>query len=145
MPTRWTAPCRDGLGLRWSFMGPFQTIDLNAKTGIAEYCRNLGPMYHGLAKEQADPRAWSPELVDTIERQLRQRTPAEAIPARQRWRDRVLAKLGQFQARAGLTASSRSGRHARPPAILDFPQLTSGRPKAPRGPWSASNGGGDRG
>ncbi len=32
----------DGLGLRWCFMGPFQTIDLNAKTGVAEYCRNLG-------------------------------------------------------------------------------------------------------
>ena len=51
----------DGLGLRWSFMGPFQTIDLNAKTGVAEYCRNLGPMYYGLAKEQADPRPWTPE------------------------------------------------------------------------------------
>lgn len=47
----------DGLGLRWFFMGPFETIDLNAATGVAEYCRNLGPMYHGLAREQADPRA----------------------------------------------------------------------------------------
>lgn len=87
----------DGLGLRWCFMGPFQTIDLNARTGVAEYCRNLGPMYYGLAKEQADPRPWTQELVETIEGQLRQRTPADAIASRQRWRDQYLAKLGAFK------------------------------------------------
>ena len=26
-----------GLGLRWSFMGPFETIDLNAPGGVADY------------------------------------------------------------------------------------------------------------
>ena len=57
--TRLIARFRMASGLRWSFMGPFQTIDLNAKTGVAEYCRNLGPMYYGLAKEQADPRPWT--------------------------------------------------------------------------------------
>ena len=35
-------------------MGPFETIDLSAKNGIAEDCHNLGPMYFDLAKEQAD-------------------------------------------------------------------------------------------
>ena len=83
----------DGLGLRWFFMGPFKTIDLNAKTGIAEYCRNLGAMYHGLAKEQADPRPWGPKLVETIERQLRDLTPSMTISEQQAWRDRCLAKL----------------------------------------------------
>lgn len=87
----------DGLGLRWCFMGPFQTIDLNARTGIAEYCKNLGPMYYELAREQADPRPWSPDLVDTIERKLRQQTPATDLPGRQSWRDAYLAKLGRFK------------------------------------------------
>ncbi len=27
-----------GLGLRWSFMGPFATIELNAPGGVADYC-----------------------------------------------------------------------------------------------------------
>ncbi len=89
----------DGLGLRWCFMGPFQTIDLNAKTGVAEYCRNLGPMYHGLAKEQADPRPWTTALVETVERQLRRQTPAHAIASKQRWRDGYLAKLALFKRR----------------------------------------------
>jgi 3-hydroxyacyl-CoA dehydrogenase len=87
----------DGLGLRWFFMGPFKTIDLNAKTGIAEYCRNLGAMYHGLAKEQADPRPWSPSLVEAIERQLRDLTPSMTIAEQQAWRDRCLAKLAHVK------------------------------------------------
>ncbi len=87
----------DGLGLRWCFMGPFQTIDLNAKSGVAEYCRNLGPMYYGLAQEQADPRQWPSALVDTVERDLRRTTPSNAIAARQRWRDGFLARLIHFK------------------------------------------------
>jgi 3-hydroxyacyl-CoA dehydrogenase len=83
----------DGLGLRWFFMGPFETIDLNAQQGVAEYCRNLGPMYYRLAKEQADPREWQPQLVAQIEQQRRIMTPADALPARRAWRDRCLAAL----------------------------------------------------
>ena len=30
---------RDGLALRWSFMGPFETIDLNAPGGVRDYCQ----------------------------------------------------------------------------------------------------------
>jgi 3-hydroxyacyl-CoA dehydrogenase len=83
----------DGLGLRWFFMGPFETIDLNAQHGVAEYCRNLGPMYYDLAKEQADPRPWTPALVTAVEEERRRRTAAEGLPARRTWRDRCLAAL----------------------------------------------------
>lgn len=84
----------DGLGLRWFFMGPFQTIDLNAAQGVAEYCRNLGPMYYGLAREQADAREWTADLVARIETELRMQVPAAELAARRSWRDRVLAYLG---------------------------------------------------
>lgn len=83
----------DGLGLRWFFMGPFETIDLNAQDGIAQYCRNLGPMYRELAEEQADPRDWSADLVRDVETQRRKRTQAHELPARRHWRDRCLALL----------------------------------------------------
>jgi 3-hydroxyacyl-CoA dehydrogenase len=83
----------DGLGRRWAFLGPFETIDLNANSGIAEYCMKLGPMYLDLAKDQADPRPWTPELVATIEQQLRTRTPADALAERRAWRDVQLARL----------------------------------------------------
>ena len=32
---------RDGLALRWSFMGPFETMDLNAPGGVRDYARAL--------------------------------------------------------------------------------------------------------
>jgi 3-hydroxyacyl-CoA dehydrogenase len=83
----------DGLGLRWSFMGPFETIDLNAANGISEYCANLGPMYFGLAKEQADPREWGPELVAGIEKKMRAALPASDLAKRRDWRDRFLEAI----------------------------------------------------
>jgi L-gulonate 3-dehydrogenase len=87
------AAISEGLGLRWFFMGPFETIDLNAQGGIADYCDKLGPMYHDLAKEQADPRPWGKALVAAIEGQLRQKTAAGQLDARKAWRDRCLAAL----------------------------------------------------
>ena len=36
---------RDGLGLRWSFMGPFATIELNAPGGVADYCARYSGFY----------------------------------------------------------------------------------------------------
>ena len=35
----------DGLGLRWSFMGPMKTIHLNAPEGVADYVERYGSMY----------------------------------------------------------------------------------------------------
>ncbi len=87
------AAISEGLGLRWFFMGPFETIDLNAQGGVADYCSKLGPMYYDLAKEQADPRAWSEALIATVEKQRREKTPADRLDARKAWRDRCLAAL----------------------------------------------------
>ncbi|CAM4060461.1 3-hydroxyacyl-CoA dehydrogenase [Bordetella tumbae] len=87
------AAMADGLGLRWCFMGPFATIDLNAANGVAQYCENLGPMYYGLAKEQADPREWGPALIAGIEARMRETVPAQALPERRRWRDRFLSRI----------------------------------------------------
>lgn len=87
------AAVSEGLGLRWFFMGPFQTIDLNAQGGIGDYCRKLGPMYHDLAKEQAHARPWSEALVKKVESACREQVPAQALELRKAWRDRCLAGL----------------------------------------------------
>lgn len=84
---------RDGLGLRWFFMGPFETIDLNARDGIGEYCRNLGKMYFELAQEQADPREWTEDLVNRIQHEREVLLPRSELKARQSWRDATLAHL----------------------------------------------------
>ncbi len=87
------AAIADGLGLRWSFIGPFETIDLNSAQGVAGYCDMLGQLYYDLAKEQAEPREWTPELVARINEERRAALPMNQHQARQDWRDRQLAAL----------------------------------------------------
>jgi L-gulonate 3-dehydrogenase len=83
---------KDGLGLRWSFMGPFETIDLNAPGGLRDYCGRYGPLYYDVAKE-AVARPWSDELIGTVESERLRLLPASERPARQGWRDRRLMGL----------------------------------------------------
>ena len=84
---------KDGLGLRWSFMGPFETIDLNAPAGIADYCARYGPMYESIAKEQTDTSAWSGELVAGLESQRRELLDEAQLLERRIWRDGRLMAL----------------------------------------------------
>ena len=90
---------RDGLGLRWSFMGPFETIDLNAPGGVVDYCDRYGEVYYEMAQTQL-PRRWDEALVRRIERERRQRLPASELDARSAWRDRHLIELIAHKRRA---------------------------------------------
>lgn len=83
----------EGLGPRWSFMGPFETIDLNAPGGIEDYARRLGPLYHKVALDRRDPSLWSPALVARIALERRDLLPADQLAARSAWRDRRLLAL----------------------------------------------------
>ena len=56
-PADLDALVKHGLGLRWSFMGPLETIDLNAPGGLEDYCERYGPLYAELQK-QMTPREW---------------------------------------------------------------------------------------
>lgn len=42
----------EGLGLRYSFMGAFETIDLNAPDGVVDYCERYGENITVVCKEQ---------------------------------------------------------------------------------------------
>jgi 3-hydroxyacyl-CoA dehydrogenase len=85
---------RDGIGLRWSFMGPFETIDLNAPGGIADYLRRYGPLYQAIEAEQAAPLDWTDAaLLAQLERERRAQLKAERLPERSAWRDRRLMAL----------------------------------------------------
>ena len=83
---------RDGLGLRWSFMGPFETIDLNAPGGVADYCARYGVPYYEMAQSQR-PRRWEEALVRRVEAERRGDLPGQDLAARAAWRDRRLMQL----------------------------------------------------
>lgn len=83
-----------GLGLRWSFMGPFETIDLNAPNGIDDYCARLAPMYQRLTALR-DPAAqpWPDTAITAATAERRAISPASNLPVRRQWRDATLMAL----------------------------------------------------
>jgi len=91
------ATVKHGLGLRWSFMGPFETIDLNAPGGLADYCARYGALYNEVQQEMT-PCELTPELVGDIHDTQRQILPMDDHAARQVWRDRRLMALLAHQA-----------------------------------------------
>ena len=84
---------REGLGLRWSFLGPFETIDLNAPGGVREYAEVLGPLYHSINASRSNPKLWSESLIAKAEAEMRAKIPAEKLEERRNWRDRRLMAL----------------------------------------------------
>ena len=84
---------RDGLGLRWSFMGPFETIDLNAPGGLADYAKRYGPMYRDMAQDQAAPADWAEEAMTPLHDARRAELSIDAVASRHFWRDSRLAAL----------------------------------------------------
>ncbi|MCF8109313.1 MAG: 3-hydroxyacyl-CoA dehydrogenase [Desulfohalobiaceae bacterium] len=93
---------RDGLGLRWSFMGPFQTIDLNSPKGIAEYAERLSPLYLSVARSRSDPQPWSREAIHRAEQEVRPKRVQDDIPKSRLWRDKLLLALKKWKMDAGL-------------------------------------------
>jgi L-gulonate 3-dehydrogenase len=88
-----------GLGLRWSFMGPMETIDLNAPEGVPDYSRRYGPIYHQVAQE-ATPRPWDEKLFGQAAKDRRAILPMEQHVERQKWRDRRLMALARHKKEA---------------------------------------------
>ncbi len=84
---------KDGLGLRWSFLGPFETIELNAPGGIADYCARYAGFYRRLQAAPAGPGVFAPENIERMLAQWSKDAGRERLEARSRWRDRRLAAL----------------------------------------------------
>lgn len=85
-----------GLGLRWSFMGPFETIDLNAPGGIEDYAHRLRGLYAGMVRNPA-PVPWPDDVVRKATNERRAVLAAEDLARRRAWRDAVLARLAVFK------------------------------------------------
>ncbi|WP_321799360.1 3-hydroxyacyl-CoA dehydrogenase [Caballeronia sp. J97] len=83
---------RDGLAMRWSFMGPFETIDLNAPGGVADYAARYAGTYRSIAASRK-PFDWSAETLGKLDAERRAALPRDQIEARSRWRDRRLMAL----------------------------------------------------
>src|SRR5262245_3049194 len=80
---------KDGLGLRWSFMGPFETIDLNAPGGVPDYAKRYGQVLRGMmGNTRTEP--WDAALVAKVDGERRKLMPQARHAEREAWRDKRL-------------------------------------------------------
>ncbi|MEO1020646.1 MAG: 3-hydroxyacyl-CoA dehydrogenase, partial [Pseudomonadota bacterium] len=88
---------REGLAVRWSIIGPFETGDLNAPQGIRDYVDRYQHIYVDLHEAQKRRVDWDGPVLDQIEAERRDRLPADQLAARQAWRDRQLMALARHR------------------------------------------------
>lgn len=97
---------RSGLGRRWSVIGPFETVDLNTRGGIAAHAQRMGPAYERMGAERGQHDPWDEELVDRVERERRALLPLSDWADRVQWRDQQLMKLNaHLEAQSVVSAS----------------------------------------
>ena len=89
---------KDGLGLRWSFLGPFETIELNAPGGIPEYCARYTGFYKELAAAAAGPEVYQSPNVDRVIAAWPHQPTPERIAALTQRRNQRLAALAAHKA-----------------------------------------------
>lgn len=84
---------RDGLGLRWSFMGPFETIELNAPGGIADYCARYGASLTEMVAESGSGKPFGKKNVQKVMEEWTGSQTPERVATLSQWRDGRLAAL----------------------------------------------------
>jgi L-gulonate 3-dehydrogenase len=85
----------EGLGLRWSIIGPFETADLNTRGGIASHAERIGPAYARMGAERGQNDPWTNELVAKVVAERRALLPIEQWGERVAWRDRMLMAISR--------------------------------------------------
>lgn len=83
----------EGLGIRWSVIGPFETVDLNTRGGIRAHAERLGPAYARMGAERGQNDPWTPDLVDRVDGERRDLLPLDQWQERVSWRDRRMMDI----------------------------------------------------
>jgi L-gulonate 3-dehydrogenase len=86
--------------LRWSFMGPFETIDLNAPAGVRDYVERYEQIYKRIFPTTQWRAEWGGPVLEKIEAERRKALPSGDLQKRQAWRDRRLMALAAHKRRA---------------------------------------------
>jgi 3-hydroxyacyl-CoA dehydrogenase len=83
----------DGLGLRWAFMGPFETIELNAPKGTADYCERYGDWFRRYMKDLPKPSVWDEASWKRVADAWGPAPASGKIAEKSLWRNERLAAL----------------------------------------------------
>ncbi|MEQ1737356.1 MAG: 3-hydroxyacyl-CoA dehydrogenase [Rhodoglobus sp.] len=84
---------REGLGLRWSLIGPFTTSELNTRGGLHRHGEIMGPVYARIGVERTDENPWTPETIERVAKDVAERLPHDSWEENVRERDRAMIRL----------------------------------------------------
>ena len=86
----------EGLGKRWSIVGPFATSALNVRGGIKAHVARMGKSYFEMGKERGQNDPWDQELVDRVAADIENKLPDAQWEKNTEKRDLALMKLSKL-------------------------------------------------
>ena len=85
-----------------AFLGPFETVDLNTRGGLASHAVKIGPAYHRMGLERGQDDPWTEDLVQKATAQRREILPLDEWESRTAWRNRQLMAQLRLRKEANL-------------------------------------------
>lgn len=86
----------EGLGMRYAFLGAFETAHLNAE-GMLNYCDRYAKTINAVSHTFGPIPKMEGEQAEEISRQLNEMVPLDKLQDRREWRDACLTKLSQLK------------------------------------------------
>ena len=86
----------EGLGKRWSIVGPFATSALNVRGGIKAHVARMGKSYFEMGKERGQNDPWDQELVDRVAADIENKLQDAQWEKNTEKRDLALMKLSKL-------------------------------------------------
>ena len=86
----------EGLGKRWSIIGPFATSALNVRGGIKAHVARMGKSYFEMGKERGQNDPWDESLVDIVAADIDKKLPDTNWEENTKKRDLALMKLNKL-------------------------------------------------
>ena len=87
---------REGLGLRWSVIGPFTTSELNTRGGIRRHAEVIGPVYARIGVQRGTDDPWTPETIELVASEIAGRLPHATWEENVRERDLAMIRLASL-------------------------------------------------
>ncbi|KAK3098098.1 hypothetical protein FSP39_016071 [Pinctada imbricata] len=86
----------EGLGRRYAFIGPFETIHLNSE-GLRSCCERYGDTIYRVQRTFSEPERMEGDVMKVIHQDMVSRVPLDQLTERRKWRDTRLAALDKLK------------------------------------------------
>lgn len=87
----------EGLGMRYAFIGPMETMHLNAPEGLGDYMQRYGPGIRRVLSSFGPIPDFFSDQAKAITQEMSELIPPEQLSARIERRDQLLSQLAQLK------------------------------------------------